>query len=86
MRLSIDQQESTALWTVKDSGCGIPEEHVPHIFERFFRADKARSRQSGGSGRGLAICRQIVEAHGGGIAVASEVDVGTTFTIRLPAA
>ena len=77
-------EASTAVWEVRDTGFGIPEEHLPHIFERFYRADKARSRQSGGSGLGLAICKQIVERHGGRIDVESSVGEGTVFRIYLP--
>jgi len=68
---------------VCDTGEGIGEDHVPHIFERFYRADSARSRKSGGVGLGLAIVKEIVETHNGEIAVFSEAGKGTTFTIRL---
>jgi heavy metal sensor kinase len=69
---------------VRDTGMGIASEHLPHIFERFYRVDTARSRDSGGSGLGLAICQSILAAHNGTIAVESEVGVGTTFIVRLP--
>lgn len=69
---------------VRDTGQGIGPEDLPHIFERFYRADKSRSRSDGHVGLGLAICKAIVEAHGGAIAVASQRGVGTTFTVRLP--
>jgi signal transduction histidine kinase len=69
---------------VTDTGPGIAPEHLPFLFERFYRVDKARNRASGGSGLGLAISQEIVHAHQGTIRVESEVDVGTTFIIRLP--
>ncbi|WP_328449877.1 sensor histidine kinase [Amycolatopsis sp. NBC_00438] len=71
---------------VADTGTGIAPEHLPHVFDRFWRAEKSRSRQTGGSGLGLAIVRHLVQAHGGTIAVESEVDSGSTFTVRLPKA
>jgi signal transduction histidine kinase len=69
---------------VADSGAGIAPEHLPHVFERFYRADRARGRASGGAGLGLAIARQIVASHGGEIVVSSTPGVGTTFTLTLP--
>lgn len=72
-----------AILTVSDSGVGIPPEHVPHVFDRFYKADSARANVSGGSGLGLSIARAIVERHGGTIAVASQPG-HTTFTISIP--
>jgi signal transduction histidine kinase len=69
---------------VSDTGIGIPEQHLPFIFERFFRTDRARHAHPGGSGLGLSIVKWIVEAHKGGVAVSSRVGEGTTFTITLP--
>ncbi len=68
---------------VTDTGEGIPAEHLPHVFERFYRADTARDRDHGGSGIGLAIVKALVEAHRGRISAASS-GTGTTFTIILP--
>jgi two-component system phosphate regulon sensor histidine kinase PhoR len=69
---------------VTDTGCGIPEEDRPSIFERFYRVDKARSRTSGGNGLGLAICKSIVEAHGGTIGFETKSGRGSAFWVRLP--
>ena len=71
--------------SVRDQGCGISAEHLPRLFERFYRVDKARSRQSGGTGLGLAIVKHIVKAHGGTVAVTSQLGSGSTFSITLPA-
>jgi signal transduction histidine kinase len=70
--------------TVRDSGPGIPEEAFPHIFERFYRADKGRSRTEGGSGLGLAIARQLARAHGGEITGENHPQGGAVFTLALP--
>jgi signal transduction histidine kinase len=69
---------------ISDTGIGIPEEHLPHIFERFYRVDKARSRAEGGVGLGLAISQYITESHGGKIEVESQVEKGTTFYVSIP--
>ena len=73
-----------AVVVVQDTGCGIPSEAVPHLFDRFYRVDEARSRQTGGSGLGLAICKSIVDAHDGSISVESEVEVGSVFSVQVP--
>lgn len=69
---------------IEDSGCGIPKEHIPRLFERFYRVDKARSRELGGSGLGLSIVKHIVKAHGGDVYAESSLGRGSTFTILLP--
>jgi len=71
---------------VRDFGAGIPSEHLPRLFERFYRVDKARSRESGGTGLGLAIAKHIMLAHGGSIRAESELAHGSTFLFRLPIA
>ena len=69
---------------VQDSGEGIPAQHLERLFERFYRADRARSRELGGTGLGLAIVKHLARAHGGEVTVTSEVGKGSTFTIELP--
>jgi heavy metal sensor kinase len=69
---------------VEDTGHGIEPEHLPHLFERFYRTDWARAKDSGGTGLGLPIVKEIAEAHGGAISVMSQVDKGSVFTLRLP--
>jgi two-component system, OmpR family, phosphate regulon sensor histidine kinase PhoR len=71
---------------VQDFGPGIASEHVERIFERFYRVDKARSREAGGTGLGLAIVKHIVQAHGGRVRAESELGGGTTFLFTLPIA
>jgi two-component system sensor histidine kinase BaeS len=72
------------LLEIADTGEGIGPDELPHVFERFWRADKSRTRQTGGSGLGLAIARKLAEAHGGSITVASTPGEGARFTVRLP--
>jgi two-component system, OmpR family, phosphate regulon sensor histidine kinase PhoR len=78
------RQDSMMEFYVQDFGPGIAYEHLPRIFERFYRVDKARSRESGGTGLGLAIAKHIVHAHGGDIRCESELGFGATFLFRLP--
>ncbi len=71
---------------VRDFGAGISSEHLPRLFERFYRVDKARSRESGGTGLGLAIAKHIMRAHGGSIRAESELNHGSMFVFTLPTA
>ncbi len=79
-------QNGKAKLVVRDTGIGIPTEHLPHLGERFYRVDKARSREAGGTGLGLSIAQHIATLHDGILALASVSDEGTTVTIELPLA
>ena len=78
------ETEDGVQFYVRDFGAGIPSEHLPRLFERFYRVDKARSRESGGTGLGLAIAKHVVRAHGGAINAESELNHGSTFYFTLP--
>jgi heavy metal sensor kinase len=82
--VSLVEKDSNAVVSISDTGIGIPPEHLSHIFERFYRVDKARARADGGVGLGLAIAKIITESHKGKIEVESEVGKGTTFKISIP--
>ncbi len=82
---AVDAGGGTVLVEVADTGSGIPARDLPHVFDRFWRAEKSRSRRTGGSGLGLAIVRKLVEAHGGTVEAASTEGEGSTFVLRLPA-
>jgi signal transduction histidine kinase len=82
--IAAKEDSGSLIVTVTDPGQGIPAEHLPHLFDRFYRVDAARSRSAGGTGLGLSIVKQIVEAHGGRIMVESEVGQGTRFTLTFP--
>lgn len=84
IRLTLTAADGTARIAVADNGIGIPSEDLPHLFERFYRVEKARTSDKGGTGLGLAIAREFALAHGGDILVESELGKGTTFTIVYP--
>jgi signal transduction histidine kinase len=86
--VNLSKEEGNAFLSVKDTGSGIPTADLPHVFERFYRGDKSRSRAKEGSGfgLGLSIAYWIVRNHGGEIDVKSRVNKGSTFTVRLPLA
>lgn len=73
-----------AVLSIRDNGCGIPPEHLPHVFDRFYRSDASRTRSQGGAGLGLSISQSIAEAHSGEIRVMSQPGAGTAFEVRLP--
>lgn len=82
--ITLSREPETAVLSVRDEGNGIPEESIAHIFDRFYRVDKARSRSTGGSGLGLSIVKELVLKHQGEISVQSTVGVGSEFTLQLP--
>lgn len=82
--VSFSHQDNTILVKIVDTGVGIASNHLPHLFERFYRVDAARARNQGGTGLGLAICKSIVQAHHGEISISSRVGTGTEVTISLP--
>jgi len=84
VRVELVRQGKTAVARISDNGIGIPKEDQLHIFDRFYRVDKARSRETGGTGLGLSIVKQIVLLHSGNISVSSLESEGTTFTVELP--
>jgi two-component system sensor histidine kinase MtrB len=85
VRIKVERADPWVVVTIEDEGEGIPEEDLPHIFERFYRADVHRARTQGGTGLGLAIALENVNLHRGAIGVVSQVDKGSVFTVRLPA-
>lgn len=84
LHISVQRDEENAVLRVTDTGVGVPEDSLPHLFERFYRVDKARARKSGGSGLGLSIVRNMVERNGGTIHVSSTLGQGSTFTVTFP--
>ncbi|MFH0946877.1 MAG: ATP-binding protein [Planctomycetota bacterium] len=85
VNVAVSQEDGSVMLVVSDTGIGIAKEELPHLFERFYRVDPARSRAHGGSGLGLSIAHWIVQAHGGAIEVESRPREGSTFSVRLPA-
>ncbi|MCX7671626.1 MAG: cell wall metabolism sensor histidine kinase WalK, partial [Anaerolineae bacterium] len=85
-KVSFYDMDTHILLEVSDNGIGIEEKDLPHVFDRFYRADKSRARQTGGAGLGLAIVKQLVLAHGGQVSAESEPGRGSTFTFTLPQA
>ena len=84
LKVTLKRQGEDALLTVQDTGPGIPAEALPHIFERFYRADKSRSRATGGSGLGLSIVHDLVESNGGQIRVETKPGTGSLFSVSFP--
>lgn len=84
IRIMLDKKINNVVLSIQDKGIGIPKDDIPNVFERFFRVDKARSRQTGGSGLGLSIAKAIIDAHGAKVDVQSEEGKGTTFRISFP--
>ena len=84
IRVALAEQDGNAVLTVQDNGPGIPKDALPHLFERFYRVDKARSRETGGTGLGLSIVKQLINLHGGSVRVESEEGSGSTFIAEIP--
>ena len=84
--ISVEPDDDQVALVVADDGMGIPTRDISRVFERFYRVDRARSRETGGTGLGLAIVKHVAENHGGSVEVVSELGAGSTFTVTLPAA
>jgi signal transduction histidine kinase len=82
--VSVSAEDGLVVLQVADTGMGIPQRDLSRVFERFYRVDRARSRETGGTGLGLAIVRHVAENHGGEVTVRSELSAGSTFVVRLP--
>ena len=83
MRLGVRHESGRLLIEVEDSGIGMPAESIPRIFERFYRVDKGRARDEGGTGLGLALVKHVARLHGGHVVVESQLGIGTTFRVSL---
>jgi two-component system phosphate regulon sensor histidine kinase PhoR len=86
VEVTLSSEGEEVVLSVTDTGVGIPTRELPRIFERFYRVDRARSRETGGTGLGLSIVKHVIENHGGTVNVTSELGRGTRFEVRLPAA
>ncbi|NRY28793.1 signal transduction histidine kinase [Clostridium beijerinckii] len=84
VKVELKKENETVVIKVIDNGIGIPEKDIPYIFERFYRSDLSRNKNTGGSGIGLTIIKALVEAHGGKIYLESKINEGTKFTIYFP--
>jgi two-component system sensor histidine kinase SenX3 len=84
--VEVRPEDGHAVLVVRDTGVGIPKKDRGRVFERFYRVDRARSRETGGTGLGLSIVKHVVENHGGSVEVDSRLGEGSTFTVRLPLA
>ncbi len=84
--VTLGAEDGEVVLRVADTGIGIPSRDLPRVFERFYRVDRARSRETGGTGLGLSIVKHVVENHGGTVGATSELGRGTTIEVRLPAA
>ncbi|HEY9581518.1 MAG TPA: ATP-binding protein, partial [Savagea sp.] len=84
IRISLKELSNDVVFCIEDSGIGIAKEHMPQLFERFYRADSSRTKEIEGTGLGLAIVQQVVELHGGTIDMKSELNKGTRITVCLP--
>lgn len=82
VEISINDKEQSVVIAIKDNGFGIPEDELPFVFEPFYRVDKSRSKETGGYGLGMSLCKKIMEAHGGSIEIESELNTGTTVYLR----
>ena len=85
IKIKLEESNKTIMVKIEDTGIGIPPEHIQRIFERFYRVDKARSSTLGGTGLGLSIVKHIAIMHGGNVEVESRLDVGSTFSVTIPA-
>jgi signal transduction histidine kinase len=84
--VTVTTHDGQVVLRVADTGLGIPQRDLPRVFERFYRVDRARSRETGGTGLGLAIVKHVAENHGGEVTVTSELAAGSIFEVRLPVA